>query len=123
MRKTCHDCGVKIGEYHKEWCDAPSCTICGIQLLQCNHWEKGNSKFTGEMYPEERKICRELGLYCRSFVNGKPVKPGEIDANKLFDPNYKVDWFVPCNKDDYGAHPDINRATVIYQQRCMEMIE
>lgn len=78
--KECHDCGVKIGEDHSEGCDGPTCTICRIQLLQCDHYPEGNSKWTGEMYPEERKICKELGWYCRDYVDGEPVEDVPIEV-------------------------------------------
>jgi len=113
MMETCPDCGVKIGEYHKIGCDIPTCTVCGIQRLQCR-CKGGNSKWTGELAPEETKICEELGLYCRTFVDGEPVTEEDLYSNLKGE--HDIDWFVPCKKDDYGAHPDLNRAKVVLIQ-------
>lgn len=35
----CGDCGAKMGEYHKLYCDIQRCPICGGQLLSCDHAE------------------------------------------------------------------------------------
>jgi len=117
MSNKCHDCGVCIGELHKEGCDGVTCTVCGTQLLICGHYPEGNAKWTGEMYPEERKICEERNLWCRDFVDGKPVE--EVDFEKLLNDEIDVKWHVPCNKDDYGAHHDLNRSVkfLIEQRR------
>lgn len=60
---NCHDCGVSIGQVHEEGCDNPTCTQCGIQLLQCGHWKTGNSTFTGTMHPESHLIAEMLKIY------------------------------------------------------------
>ena len=34
--KRCHDCGVKIGEFHKLGCDMEECPFCHHQLISCD---------------------------------------------------------------------------------------
>ena len=112
MAETCHDCGVKVGEMHQCGCDAVICSVCGIQLLQCGHYPEGNSKWTGEMYPELRKICVDQELYCRDFVDGKPVE--EVPFDIIMRDRSRIQWHVPCKKEDFGAGPDLNKAGEIY---------
>ena len=35
--KSCPDCGVHEGEYHKNGCDHERCPVCGGQLFSCGH--------------------------------------------------------------------------------------
>jgi hypothetical protein len=33
----CHDCGVKVGEFHEVGCDVEECDNCHSQLISCGH--------------------------------------------------------------------------------------
>ena len=35
MSEKCHDCGVKLGQYHKAGCDWERCATCGLQRISC----------------------------------------------------------------------------------------
>jgi hypothetical protein len=35
-RETCHDCGVKLDQYHVPGCDVECCPGCGGQLISCD---------------------------------------------------------------------------------------
>ncbi len=71
--KTCHDCGVKIGEFHEPGCDWEECPFCNGQLLSCDccyeHLKLDSSKeptysegLTGKQSEAWDKILREKGL-------------------------------------------------------------
>jgi len=89
----CHDCGVMPGKLHEEGCDSPTCTICGIQLLQCGHKE-GNSIHSGIECQEIRILCEALSLFTK-WVDGR--------------------GWVDCARDDKDATYDLNRGIVMYQ--------
>lgn len=70
-------------------------------------WEDKREPWSGE-WPG-KKECRELGLWCRTLhPDGTPVtKENPItDEERL---SGKVQWHVPCEKDDEGATEDLNR--------------
>ena len=93
VMKPCHDCGVNPGELHKEGCDSASCTICGVQLLQCNHYPVGNSVHTGIESQELRILCEVMNLFSKFTKNG---------------------W-EGTTRDDPEGHYGLNEATVLYQ--------
>ena len=33
---VCHDCGIKLGEFHHDNCDMEECPVCGGQLISCD---------------------------------------------------------------------------------------
>ena len=95
MKKPCPSCHVGVGERHKPGCDVEPCPYCGGQLLSCQHCCFG----TTESPPmDDRKAwtslwagakeCREFGWYAK-MVPGK--------------------GWVPCAKEEPGAHEDLNR--------------
>jgi len=64
---TCHDCGVKPNEQHKEGCDAARCTSCGGQRLSCDCEDGEPDIWTGlwagikECY-ENKMICYDTAM-------------------------------------------------------------
>jgi len=90
--KNCHDCGVKPGELHKEGCDSPHCTVCGIQLLQCGHYPEGNSIHSGVENQEIKLIAEVLGLYTK----------------------WGLHCWTECSENDERARYDLNKASIIY---------
>jgi hypothetical protein len=44
--RTCHDCGVAVGEMHHGYCDFEACARCGTQKLACSC---GTSEETAEL--------------------------------------------------------------------------
>ena len=60
--QTCHDCGVRPGQKHKENCDVARCNTCGGQRLGCD-CENGDGDVWTGIWPgtlealEQRLIC------------------------------------------------------------------
>ena len=98
VNKACHDCHVKPGQVHEEGCDSPTCTVCGIQLLQCGHWKTGNSVHNGIENQELKVLCEAMGLFNKWVVDG--VWP---DSPKLERGHYER-----CGRDDPEAAYDLN---------------
>lgn len=36
LNHRCHDCNVKLGQYHHPGCDMERCPRCGGQLISCD---------------------------------------------------------------------------------------
>src|SRR5262245_9119696 len=93
--KSCPKCGVRPGQLHHRGCGVEVCPNCGGQKLSCCCEGKPPARdprnrrllWTGE-WPGEAE-CREFGWY---------AKPG---------PNNQ--GWVPCQPDEAGAMPDLNR--------------
>jgi hypothetical protein len=139
LRETCHDCGKNIGERHIPGCDAARCHECGGQHMCCG-CDTEPDIWTGLMMPNLHYICLQRDLWCYDaiVVNGKehPVASPELyrlalDIQLAGDPlvqfadnlrelageevksvSPRVRWHIPCQKDDPGAHPDLNRAAM-----------
>ena len=96
----CHDCGAVPGRPHRNGCDSPICTICGVQLLQCGHG-RGNSIHTGIEQQEIKLLCEAMGLYTKwvvdNVVDGLPMGHWER-----------------CPKSDPEAGYDLNSGLVLY---------
>jgi hypothetical protein len=41
--RNCPDCGVEPGNIHNPDCDVEMCSVCGLQLLMCEHEEHDNA--------------------------------------------------------------------------------
>ena len=61
--------------------------------------------------------CRELGFYCRDlapdgtpYTKENPLTFADIESRR-------IKFHVPCNKNDPGAHEDLNRLAV-HRSRC-----
>jgi hypothetical protein len=110
--RRCPDCKVMPGGAHHGGCDVERCSACGGQWISCGHEEHDGSKtrWTGE-WPGVAE-CRAAGLFCRDFhADGTPVtEANPIDWDKEWG---KIRFHVPCGPDDEGAHPDLNRWTMI----------
>jgi len=98
VNNKCHDCHVRPGQLHKEGCDSPTCTICGMQLLQCGHWKTGNSVHTGIENQDILVLCEALGLFTKWVVDGEwPDSPGLERGH-----------YERCGRDDPNATYDLN---------------
>jgi hypothetical protein len=77
---------------HRIGCDIEQCPNCGLQLISCDcpaDLVCHRLPWSGEWPGEEE--CREFGWYAQ-MVSG-------------------VGW-VPCDRDDAGANPDLNRLSL-----------
>lgn len=54
--KTCHDCGVTTGDFHKDGCDWEECPNCGRQLISCDC----NDTYPSIPYGEEKRFGKEV---------------------------------------------------------------
>lgn len=119
IRETCHDCAVGLGEPHVEGCDTARCLNCNGQRMVCPCGEEGaGDVWTGLMYPKMHEACLKRNLWCRDFIvedNGTmiPIVSKE-DFERILDLTlnepWRCKWHVPCERNDPGAHPDLNKA-------------
>jgi hypothetical protein len=92
----CRDCGAAIGERHQDGCGVECCPYCGGQLLSClcgglsgdDDYPPDDRLPWDGIWPGERE-CREFGWFAKRNWGG-------------------VGW-VPCEPDEPGAIPDLNR--------------
>lgn len=119
LRETCHDCGAALGEVHADGCDTARCAICHGQRISCGcPWEQtGGDRWWGLMYLEEYRLCLEQNYWCRDFFEdgGRWVPVATPEGyRRLLDISLqnrgRVRWHVPCQRNDLGAHTDLNRA-------------
>jgi len=94
MSNTCPDCGVSVGELHKDYCDVERCPRCGDQYYSCDCTieQLTNLKripWSGE-WPGKAE-CREYGFYSKK-ASGK--------------------GWIPCGKEEDGATEDLNRLEI-----------
>lgn len=86
----CPDCGVAPGELHQQGCDIERCPECGGQMLMDDcELTVPRLPWTGE-WPGKAE-CREFGWYSK-------MEPGQ--------------GWVPCDKDEPGAHENLNRLAI-----------
>lgn len=109
----CGDCGAVPGAHHMPGCDVERCGCHngGQQAISCgecddeSYWQN-RIRWTGEWHG--KKECRHHGFYCHTLVDGEPVEdPSTILPAQQA--GAKVQWYVPCDKGDIGAHEDLNR--------------
>lgn len=86
---SCPRCGVRPGNKHKRSCSAEQCSNCGHQYFCCGCppcLRTPRLTWTGDL-PGVAE-CRRFGFLVK-LVPGK--------------------GYVPCDKDDPDAEPDMNR--------------
>jgi hypothetical protein len=83
---ACPDCNAKVGKIHSMGCDVECCYVCGSQRLSCSCVTQVRVVWSGQL-PGELE-CSEYGFY-EKMVAGQ--------------------GWVPCEKEDAGAKPDLNR--------------
>lgn len=115
MHLTCYDCGVALGEPHRDSCDVARCSVCGGQRLICECPDSQPDRWMGLMYPNLHKIALENDLWCRTLIvrNGKEevldfIRDGAFLMNEKN--RNKIRWHVLCQRNDPGARADLNRA-------------
>ncbi len=93
---NCPTCSAKPGELHRPGCNVEQCPMCGRQLLGCEHFLVDVKKAPpdAERMPWAGQMpgawqCREFGWYAKLNPQGQ--------------------GYVPCQPDDPGAEPDLNR--------------
>lgn len=118
-RLPCHDCGVKVGEFHIGGCDAERCPKCKGQLISCGcfvkhinplnedetEWDDVEfAKYklepnSGIMYEEAMLLCEKKGWY----VHDDPTK------------GY---GYVPCDENHPDATHDLTRSSIYIQTQA-----
>ena len=93
MRKNCRDCGVLIGQPHKNRCDRETCTVCGGQRIQCNC--KGHDKIEAR-YGNESDIISDF--WVRNYLTDKDGLPHCVlcDDNSGIIENSNGKFFCVC---------------------------
>jgi len=111
-RTTCHDCGVKVGEYHLPNCDIERCPKCGGQLLSCGCfiYENEDNGYFNE---------KEFEKYEREKWSGIMYEDAHIYAEEHdlwvfwgpgYAPRYQKGW-IKCDKNHPGAKHDLNTSS------------
>jgi hypothetical protein len=59
-KHTCHDCGVKEGQFHKPGCDSERCPFCGGQLISCDCCYEKLGLVDREKYPDTEGLPPEI---------------------------------------------------------------
>ncbi len=109
--RICGDCRAEPGAYHMPGCDVERCGCRGggQQTISCEDctdesYRANRLRWTG-VWPGKLEAAHH-GLFCRDEINGKPATMAEMLGPPR--PPGAV-WHVPCQKDDEGAKPDLNR--------------
>ena len=68
---ACPDCGVAVGELHKDRCDAEECPVCHFQLISCPCQEEDADDEPDEEASEIRVSLptSDLGRRLKALVN------------------------------------------------------
>jgi hypothetical protein len=117
LRYECPDCKVLIGERHQEGCDVARCSRCQRQHIVCGCQSGNTDVWSGLMYPLSHQVCLKDNLWCRDLIRWQgrdyvvlqALQPIFLAMRDRL-PGFSIQWHVPCDSDDAGASPDLNRA-------------
>jgi len=112
-RHDCHDCGVKVGEYHQSGCDTERCPKCGGQLISCGCFvicdEDEDDEYFDELEFDKYEKEKWTGIMYEEFH----IYAEEHDLWTFWGPDYGQSGWVKCDRNHPGASHDLNTAGLL----------